>query len=241
MLKIKNLTYIAQDNNQKIINNVSCDFNKGKFFVITGENGSGKSTLAKLIAGLIAPTSGQISLGDTDITNLPIVERANLGISYAFQTPVRFKGVTVASLLQVAATGVDVLDQKISPENTCFLSLVGLSEEQYLHREVNNSLSGGELKRIEIASILARIYNQKSNFAIFDEPEAGIDLWSLDNLLEVFADLKKTHKDITIVVISHNQKILKMADQIVLMSKGRIKQIGTPNEILPTIKEQQSC
>ena len=241
MLKIKNLTYIAQDNNQKIIDNVSCDFNKGKFFVITGENGSGKSTLAKLIAGLIAPTSGQISLCDTDITNLPIVERANLGISYAFQTPVRFKGVTVASLLQVAATGVDVLDQKISPENTRFLSLVGLSEEQYLHREVNNSLSGGELKRIEIASILARIYNQKSNFTIFDEPEAGIDLWSLDNLLEVFADLKKTHKDITIVVISHNQKILKMADQIVLMSKGKIKQIGTPNEILPTIKEQQLC
>lgn len=241
MLKIKNLTYVAQDNNQKIINNVSCDFNKGKFFVITGENGSGKSTLAKLIAGLITPTSGQISLGDSDITNLPIVERANLGISYAFQTPVRFKGVTVASLLQVAATGVDVLDQKIAPENARFLSLVGLNEEQYLHREVNNSLSGGELKRIEIASILARIYNQKSNFAIFDEPEAGIDLWSLDNLLEVFADLKKTHKDITIVVISHNQKILKMADQIVLMSKGKIKQIGTPNEILPTIKEQQSC
>ena len=118
MLKIKNLTYIAQDNNQKIINNVSCDFNKDKFFVITGENGSGKSTLAKLIAGLITPTSGQISLDDTDITNLPIVERANLGISYAFQTPVRFKGVTVASLLQVAATSVDVLDQKISPENT---------------------------------------------------------------------------------------------------------------------------
>ena len=237
MLSIKNLSYIVEPGQKTVLDDISCDFEDGKFIVITGENGSGKSTLAKTVMGLTKQTSGEIKLSDKNISDLEISERAKLGLSYAFQTPIRFKGVTVASLLQVAATGEDVLDGKIDDKNTRFLEMVGLDPAQYLHREVNNSLSGGELKRIEIASVLARTDSAK--VMIFDEPEAGIDLWSLDNLLDVFASLKKSKKDLTIIVISHNAKILKLADRIIVLSHGKIVKDGTRDDILPTILEEK--
>lgn len=220
MLSVKNLE--CKISNKTILSNVSLDFNDGDFVVITGENGSGKSTLAKMIMGLMQPTAGQISLDEKDITKLPISERAQLGITYAFQTPVRFKGVTVASLLQVAATSEDVLDGKFDAKNNKYLEMVGLNPEEYLHREVDASLSGGEIKRIEIASVLARADSAK--VLIFDEPEAGIDMWSLDNLLDTLKSLKNNRRDSTIIVISHNPKILEMADRVIILSHGKVKE-----------------
>ncbi|MBR5647883.1 ATP-binding cassette domain-containing protein [Candidatus Saccharibacteria bacterium] len=221
MLAIKNIECKLGPEKKTILSDVSIDFSAGEFVAITGENGSGKSTLAKIIMGLIKPTSGKIFLGEKDITDLSISERAQLGVVYAFQTPVRFKGVTVASLLQVAATGEDVLDGKFDGKNAKFLEQVGLDPKEYLTREVNASLSGGELKRIEIASVFARASSAK--ILIFDEPEAGIDMWSLDNLLDSLKELKKTYRESTIIVISHNAKILEMADRTIVLSHGRVK------------------
>ena len=220
MLTVKNLECVIDE--KTILSDVSLDFNDGEFIAITGENGSGKSTLAKMIMGLMQPTAGQISLDEKDITKLSISERAQLGITYAFQTPVRFKGVTVASLLQVAATSEDVLDGKFDTKNNKNLEMVGLDPEEYLHREVDASLSGGEIKRIEIASVLARADSAK--VLIFDEPEAGIDMWSLDNLLDTLKSLKNNRRDSTIIVISHNPKILEMADRVIILSHGKVKE-----------------
>jgi Fe-S cluster assembly ATP-binding protein len=220
MLTVKNLECVIDE--KTILSDVSLDFNDGEFIAITGENGSGKSTLAKMIMGLMQPTAGQISLDKKDITKLSISERAQLGITYAFQTPVRFKGVTVASLLQVAATSEDVLDGKFDTKNNKYLEMVGLNPEEYLHREVNASLSGGEIKRIEIASVLARAGSAR--VLIFDEPEAGIDMWSLDNLLDTLKSLKNNRRDSTIIVISHNPKILEMADRVIILSHGKVKE-----------------
>lgn len=225
MLELKNISYEVEDN-LEIIKNVSLKIDNG-FVAITGPNGSGKSTLAKIIAGIIKPTSGQIFLDGEDITDLSITGRALKGISFAFQQPVRFKGLTVKDLLKLAA-GKDT-----SIDDACkILSEVGLCARDYINREVNASLSGGELKRIEIAMILAR----GTKVSIFDEPEAGIDLWSFNSLIQVF---EKMHEKIqgSIIVISHQEKILNTADRIIVLSNGTIKADGGKDQVYPELFE----
>lgn len=221
MLELKNICFSADG--KQILNNVNLTIDDRKFIVITGPNGSGKSTLAKIIAGIITPDSGQIIFDGQDITNMNITERANAGISFAFQQPVRFKGVTVKDLITLAS------GEELSTAAACqYLSEVGMCAKDYIDREVNASLSGGELKRIEIATVMAR----KTKLTLFDEPEAGIDLWSFKNLIDVF---EKMHAEIqgSIMIISHQERILDIADQVVLLSAGEVKQIGTKEEVLP--------
>ncbi len=221
MLELKNICFSAEG--KQILKNISLVIEDAKFIVITGPNGGGKSTLAKIIAGIEKPDSGQILLDGEDITNWGITERARAGISFAFQQPVRFKGVTVKDLITLAS-GKD-----LSTAAACdYLSEVGLCAKDYINREVNASLSGGELKRIEIASVMAR----KTKLTLFDEPEAGIDLWSFQNLINVF---EKMHDEIqaSILIISHQERILNIADQVVVISGGQISQTGTKEEVLP--------
>ena len=221
MLELKNICFSADG--KQILNNVNLTIDDRKFIVITGPNGSGKSTLAKIIAGIVTPDSGQIIFDGQDITNMNITERAQAGISFAFQQPVRFKGVTVKDLITLAS------GRELSTAAAChFLSEVGMCAKDYIDREVNSSLSGGELKRIEIATVMAR----KTKLTLFDEPEAGIDLWSFKNLIDVF---EKMHEEIqgSIMIISHQERILDIADQVVLLSGGEVKQIGTKEEVLP--------
>ena len=227
MLELKNLSYTVEGE-KEIINNITLTIPDHKFIVITGPNGSGKSTLAKLIAGILTPTGGQILLDGEDITNLNITERARKGISFAFQQPVRFKGVTVKDLLNLASGGA--LDDTCACE---YLSEVGLCARDYIDREVNASLSGGELKRIEIATIMAR----KTKLSIFDEPEAGIDLWSFKNLIEVFEQM---HNEVqgSIIIISHQERILNIADEIIVINGGVISARGSKEEILPKLMEE---
>ena len=227
MLELKNISFdVSEDAEQKgILHNINLKLKDNQFIAVTGPNGGGKSTLAKIIAGIQAPTEGQILWNGEDITDKNITERARLGLSYAFQQPVRFKGVTVFDLLQLAS------GENITVTKACeYLSEVGLCAKDYIKREVNASLSGGELKRIEIASILAR----STKISIFDEPEAGIDLWSFQNLIQVF---EKMHEKIhgTILVISHQERILNIADEIVVISDGGIKGQGSRDEILPDL------
>lgn len=226
MLELKNISYAAEDNSKEIeiLKNVSVKIEE-RFVAVTGPNGSGKSTLAKIIAGIIQPTSGQILLDGVDITNLSITERANMGISFAFQQPVRFKGITVKDLLSIAA-GKDTSMQEICE----MLSEVGLCARDYVNREVNGSLSGGELKRIEIAMIMAR----KTKVSIFDEPEAGIDLWSFQNLIRVFEKMYEVTNG-SILIISHQERILNIADKIILLADGEISRVGTKEEIMPAL------
>ena len=221
MLELKNICFSAEG--KQILKDISLVIEDAKFIVITGPNGGGKSTLAKIIAGIEKPDSGQILLDGEDITNRGITERARAGISIAFQQPVRFKGVTVKDLITLAS-GKD-----LSTAAACdYLSEVGLCAKDYIDREVNASLSGGELKRIEIASVMAR----KTKLTLFDEPEAGIDLWSFQNLINVF---EKMHDEIqaSILIISHQERILNIADQVVVISGGQISQTGTKEEVLP--------
>lgn len=226
MLELNNVSYEVDDDNENGTTTIISDVNlkiDERFVAITGPNGGGKSTLAKLIAGIIKPTSGKIILDGTDITDMSITERAKLGISYAFQQPVRFKGITVIDLIKLAA-GKD-----ITISDACvYLSEVGLCARDYINREVNASLSGGELKRIEIAMALAR----STKLTVFDEPEAGIDLWSFHNLIEVF---EKMHEKIngSIIIISHQERILDIADKIVVIANGNITAQGDKNSILP--------
>ena len=226
MLEIKNLTYKVDDENdttKEIIDDLNLTVEDGKFIVITGPNGGGKSTLAKLIMGVNQLTSGQIILDGEDISEMDITERAKKGISFAFQAPVHFKGIRVIDLLRLAA------GEFISVAAACeYLSKVGLCAKDYVDREVNASLSGGELKRIEIATVLAR----GTKLSIFDEPEAGIDLWSFQNLIKVFENMRKTVNG-TIIVISHQERILNIADEIVVIENGKVKKHGTRDEILP--------
>lgn len=231
MLELKNISFQIPDEKVRnakeigILNDVSFTLEDNKFVVITGPNGGGKSTLAKIIAGIEKPTSGQILWDGQDITDMGITERARLGISYAFQQPVRFKGVTVFDLLRLAA-GKD-----ISVAGACeYLSKVGLCAKDYIKREVNGSLSGGEIKRIEIATILAR----KTKVSVFDEPEAGIDLWSFQNLIQVFEEM---HQQLhgSILIISHQERILNIADEILLIADGKLVKKGTKDEILPEL------
>lgn len=226
MLELKNICYSVdtKDGVKDILKNVNLTIDD-RFVVITGPNGSGKSTLAKIIAGIIEPTGGQILLDGVDITEMSITERANLGVSFAFQQPVRFKGITVHDLICLAA------GKELTISQACeFLSECGLCAKDYVNREVNASLSGGELKRIEIAMILAR----GTKLSLFDEPEAGIDLWSFNSLIKVFENMHNTIKG-NILIISHQERILNFADKIVLLSDGEIKKVGSQEEIMPLI------
>ena len=226
MLEIKNLSFaVSEENREKeIIHDLSLTVEDGRFVVITGPNGSGKSTLARLIMGIEKPISGQILLDGRDITELGITDRAKSGISFAFQQPVRFKGIRVQDLLRLAA------GKNISVSEACnYLSEVGLCARDYIDREINSSLSGGELKRIEIATLLAR----HTRLSVFDEPEAGIDLWSFQNLIRIFENMRRDIQDSSIVIISHQERILRIADEVIVLADGRITRRGRPDEILP--------
>lgn len=224
MLELRNVSY-SVEGEKDIIKNVSLEISDSKFIVITGPNGGGKSTLAKLIAGIIKPSEGKIFFDGVDITEMSITERAKMGISFAFQQPVRFKGVTVKDLINLAA------GKTISTASACeYLSEVGLCARDYIDREVNASLSGGELKRIEIATVMAR----KTKLSVFDEPEAGIDLWSFKNLIEVFENMHKEIKG-SIVIISHQERILNIADEIIVLANGEIVSKGSKDEVLPSL------
>ena len=220
MLELRHVGF-ETDDNKEILRDVSLTV-QDRFVAITGPNGGGKSTLAKVIAGIYQPTSGQILLDGVDITHMSITDRANLGLSYAFQQPVRFKGLRVKDLLSLAA------GKNTSVNEACsYLSEVGLCARDYVDRELNDSLSGGELKRIEIAMVLAR----GTKLSIFDEPEAGIDLWSFHKLTHVFEKMHAEQR--TILIISHQERILNIADEIILIADGRIKKRGTKDEIMP--------
>ncbi len=227
MLELKNVSFEVSDTDasKEILHNVSFTVPDGKFVAITGPNGGGKSTIAKLIMGIEKPTEGQILFNGEDITDMSITERANMGISFGFQQPVRFKGLSVFDLLRIAAK------RKINITEACeYLSEVGLCARDYINREVNASLSGGELKRIEIATLLAR----GTVLSIFDEPEAGIDLWSFQSLIRVFENMQQLTGG-SILIISHQERILDIADEIVLISGGRVEKHGTRDEIMPSL------
>jgi len=233
MLELKHITYTVStpEGEQTILNDISIDIPDRKLIVFTGPNGGGKTTLAKVIMGLVTPTGGQILFNGQDITHLGITERAKLGISYGFQQPPRFKGITVRNLLTIASG-----DANLSKDKCCkYLTQVGLCANDYLDREVDVSLSGGEVKRIEIATLLAR----GSELMIFDEPEAGIDLWSFQNLISVF---EKMHETIhgSILIISHQERILETADKIVVLVDGEIRAIGSKDEIMPVLMQASS-
>ena len=222
MLKLENIYYSV--GGVDIINGIPMEIVE-RFVALTGPNGSGKSTLAKIIAGIINPTSGKIYLDGEDITDLSITERANKGISFAFQQPVRFKGITVKDLISLAS------GKKLTITEACeYLSEVGLCARDYINREVNGFLSGGELKRIEIAMINAR----GTKLSVFDEPEAGIDLWSFQNLIKVFEKMYEKNRG-SILIISHQERILDIADKILVLKAGKIDKIGTKDEIMPSL------
>lgn len=228
MLELKNISFQVSDDNantKEIIKDISLKLNDHTFTAITGPNGGGKSTLAKLIMGIERPTSGSIYFNGTDITDMNITERAKLGISFAFQQPVRFKGIKVKDLIMLAA------GEKISTAGACeYLSKVGLCARDYINREVDGSLSGGELKRIEIATIIAR----NTPLSVFDEPEAGIDLWSFSNLIKVFEELHDS-SDNSLIIISHQERILNIADEIVVIANGSVQARGSKADILPEL------
>ena len=232
MLELKNVSYHVQDElgEKTILKNVNLQLDE-RFVAFTGPNGGGKSTLAKVIAGIYQPTEGRIYFDGEDITNLSITERAQRGISYAFQQPVRFKGLTVRDLINIAA------GKTLKVADACaYLSEVGMCARDYIDREVNASLSGGELKRIEIATILAR----STKLSVFDEPEAGIDLWSFGNLIKVFEKMHEKTQG-KILIISHQERILNIADKIVVIADGEVQNVGAKDEILPALLRSESC
>lgn len=226
MLELKHISFEAETDEgvRQILKDINLTIDE-RFVVITGPNGSGKSTLAKIIAGIIQPTGGSILLDGEDITNLSITERAHKGISFAFQQPVRFKGITVFDLISLAS------GKKLTVNEACtYLSEVGLCAREYVAREVNASLSGGELKRIEIATMLAR----GTKMSIFDEPEAGIDLWSFARLTETFEQIHREHTA-SMIIISHQERIIQLADEIIVVGGGELRHRGTTEEIFPLI------
>ena len=232
MLEIKDVCF-SRDN-KMILNNVNLNIEANKFVAITGPNGSGKSTLAKMIMGIEKPDSGKIFFKGQDITEMSIDERARLGIGFAFQQPVKFKGITVFDLIKLSA------GKNVNKAEACeILSKVGLCAKEYIDREINSSLSGGELKRIEIATVAVR----KNAFTIFDEPEAGIDLWSFNNLIKVFEELREMIEDSTILIISHQEKILDIADKVILMNSGSVEKYGDKEDVLTNVlkKENKTC
>ena len=232
MIELQHITYRVSDElgEKTILDDVNLTLDD-HFVAFTGPNGGGKSTLAKVIAGIITPTEGKILFDGEDITNLSVTERAKRGISYAFQQPVRFKGITVRDLLSIAA------GKQAKVSDACaYLSEVGLCARDYIDREVNASLSGGELKRIEIATILAR----GTKLSVFDEPEAGIDLWSFGNLINVFENMREKTQG-NILIISHQERILNIADKIVVIANGKVDKVGTKEEMLPKLLGGDSC
>ena len=232
MLELKNVSYFRD--NKQILDNISLKIDNSKLVAITGPNGSGKSTLAKIIMGILKPDSGSIFFDGKDITNIGITDRAKLGIGFAFQQPVKFKGLTVRDLKELSSGNT------INVSEACnYLSDVGLCAKDYLNREVSNSLSGGELKRIEIAMLAAK----KSKLTVFDEPEAGIDLWSFNSLISVFEKMHSEISDSSIVIISHQEKILNIADEIILLVDGKVQAVGQKEEVLPLLlnNTQKPC
>lgn len=229
MLELKNICFTRDG--RKILDNVSLKIEDDKFIVITGPNGSGKSTLAKIIMGIEKQDSGEILLNGKDITKWSIDKRAKNGISFAFQQPVKFKGITVYDLIKLSS------GRDITKADACnILGKVGLCAKEYVDREINSSLSGGELKRIEIATVAVR----NSKVTIFDEPEAGIDLWSFNNLIKVFEDLRETTKGTTLI-ISHQERILNIADKLVLMNSGKIENVGAKEELFDKVVKDKVC
>ncbi len=227
MIKLENICFTRD--NKKILDNVNLTLDDNKFYVITGPSGSGKSTLAKILMGIIKPDSGRILVDNIDITNKSVTERSKLGIGFAFQTPVCFKGITVYDLLKIA------MYKELTKNEACkILSEVGLCAKEYVDREVNHSLSGGELKRIEIATILAK----EPKISIFDEPEAGIDLWSFNNLINIFNKLQEKNNSTTII-ISHQERLINIADQIILMEKGKANIMNNKN--IKNIMHSKMC
>lgn len=225
MLELQNIVWSLPDG-EKIINGINMRAGAGKLTVVTGPNGGGKTSIAKLTAGLYTPDSGRILLDGQDITKLDMTQRAKLGIAYAFQSPVHFKGLTVRDLLEISA------EEKLDDSKICnYLSKVGLCAQDYMERSVDASLSGGEIKRIEIATVLAR---KNARLLVFDEPEAGIDLWSFTSLIEVFRSLRE-ERDRALLVISHQERILEIADEIVVIAAGQVRAAGPREEILPTL------
>lgn len=233
MLEFQNVTLKVEENTEEkvIVNDINLELQSNKIYVITGPNGGGKTTLSKLLMGIRKPTSGKIVFDGQDITNLNITERAKLGIGYAFQQPPRFKGLKVRELLELAAKTDD------NEVDLCKLLLaVGLCPQDYIDREINNSLSGGELKRIEIATILAR----KLKLALFDEPEAGIDLWSFQKLIETFKKLHEEQK-VTLVIISHQERIIELADEVIVIGDGQIIKRTSKEDILTQVTSDSAC
>lgn len=236
MLELKGICYEVYDevlaSDKQILSNVNLKIEDNEFMVLTGPNGGGKSTIAKIIMGIIKPTSGQLFWNGEDITNMNITERTKRGIGFAFQQPVRFKGLFVIDLLSFAA------GKELTIDEACvFLSEVGLCAQEYVEREVNGSLSGGELKRIEIAMLIAR----RTKLSVFDEPEAGIDLWSFRNLVEVFERLREETSG-SIVIISHQERLLAIADRIAIIANGSVKEVGKREDMLPhLLADSESC
>lgn len=232
MLKLENIWFSVVENGVKkdILKNINIEIKDDEFVVITGPNGSGKSTLAKLIMGIDKPTGGKIIFDGIDITNMPIDERAKLGIGFAFQQPVKFKGMTVRDLIEISAGG------KVDLATACdYLSNVGLCAKEYIDRPIDDKLSGGELKRIEIAVLDAR----QSKLSIFDEPEAGIDLWSFNNLIKVFKRIQE--RNVATMIISHQERLISIADKVILLSNGKVIKIDTPSNILADIRAEAKC
>ena len=232
MLEIKDICFSVKENGKtkQILKNINLTIEDDMFFVITGPNGSGKSTLAKIIMGINKPTSGKIIFNDKDITHLSITERAKLGISFAFQQPVKFKGITVKDMISLAT------NKEATVADACkYLSDVGLCARDYIDRDIDDSLSGGELKRIEIATIIARA----SKLTIFDEPEAGIDLWSFNSLITTFKNLKNKYK-CGFIIISHQERILDIADKIIILSNGEVSTVGKKDEVISKLSEVYS-
>ena len=233
MLEMRNVSFQVdtEGTEKEIVRDISLTIPDRKLIVVTGPNGGGKSTLARLIAGIEKPTGGRIFFSGEDITDKSVTERARMGISYAFQQPVRFKGIRVVDLIRIAA------GKNVTAAEACtYLSAVGLCARDYVDREVNASLSGGELKRIEIATVLAR----HSKLSVFDEPEAGIDLWSFRNLIDVFRNMRETIEDSSILVISHQERILNIADEIIVIREGRVEKQGPREEIYPFLGADSS-
>lgn len=228
MLKLENISWSAPGG-VGVLNGLDLEIPDGKLVVITGPNGGGKTTLAKIIAGIYKQDSGRILLNDEDITDKDITERAKMGISFAFQQPVRFKGITVKRLIELAS------GNKMNDGELCdILSKVGLCAREYINREVDSTLSGGEIKRIEIATVLAR----QTQITIFDEPEAGIDLWSFSSLIKVFSEMRQNLKG-TLIIISHQERILNIADEIAVVADGRIKAKGAADEMMKMLMQSK--